>query len=107
RLINRDQELNVTAQLREILEDPIGRPLTGSNKEEAIFRFTDAFPYHNPFYNARTLDWRDGQYFTKFFLETLNETNDPRLGEWARTITVDGQAVYKGIESGYPVGQEY
>jgi hypothetical protein len=107
RLINRDQELNVTAQLREILEDPIGRPLIGSNKEEAIFRFTDAFPYHNPFYNARTLDWRDGQYFTKFFLETLNETNDPRLGEWARTITVDGQAVYKGIESGYPVGQEY
>ncbi len=107
RISERDGEIDVRTQINQLLANPGQRPLIGSNDDEAIFRYTGVFPYYNPFYNARTLDWRDGQYFTIFFLDKLNETADPRRTIWARTINVGGTAVYRGIESGYPVGEEY
>lgn len=107
RILSRDGELPVREHITRLLADPAAYPLFESNADEAIFRYTGVFPYYNPFYNARTLDWRDGSYFTTFFLSTLNGTADPRRTVWARTITVDGQPVYRGIDSGYPVGVEY
>ncbi|SKB28429.1 Starch-binding associating with outer membrane [Parapedobacter luteus] len=107
RIRERDGEIDVTGQINEMLANPAQYPLFESNEDEAIFRYTGVFPYYNPFYNARTLDWRDGSYFTTFFLAKLNETSDPRRTIWARTVTDNGQQVYRGIESGYPVGVEY
>lgn len=107
RLLDRDGEINIRSKITEMLANPAQYPLISSNADDAIFRYTGSFPYYNPFYNARTLDWRDGQYFTHFFLSKLNETSDPRLALWARTIHVGGEDIYRGIESGYPVGEEY
>ncbi len=107
RISKRDGEINVNEQIEEILADPNRYPLFASNEDEAIFNYTGVFPYYNPFYDARTLDWRDGHYYTIFFLDVLNQTEDPRRAVWARTVAENGQQVYRGIESGYPVGVEY
>lgn len=107
RLIKRDGELNIAEQINAILSDPTKYPVFTSNADEAIFRFPGTYPYFNPYYNARQLEWRDGTYFTKFFLDKMNADNDPRRSIWVRPITVNGASVYRGIESGYPTTTEY
>jgi hypothetical protein len=37
----------------------------------------------------------------------LNKVQDPRRAVWMIPITVNGQSVYQGIESGYPTTTEY
>lgn len=107
RILKRDGEINVSEQISTILLDDQRYPLFELNEDEAIFNYTGVYPYFNPFYNARTFDWRDNHYFTDFFLQHLNNTGDPRLGVWARTVAQNGMQVYRGIESGYRVGVEY
>lgn len=107
RLLKRDGELPVAQEIRRMLENPSLYPLITSNADEAIFRFPGTFPYFNPYFNERQLEWRDGTYFTTYFLNYLNAVNDPRRAIWARTITVGTQQVYRGIESGYPATTEY
>jgi hypothetical protein len=107
RISKRNGEINVNEQINQILSDPTTYPLFASATDDAIFRYPGTFPYFNPYFNARTLDWREGTYFTKFFLEKLNEVNDPRLPVWAIPIDVNGEPVFQGIESGYPASHEY
>jgi hypothetical protein len=107
RLSKRNGELNINEQITTILSNPSQYPLFTSNADEAIFRFPGTFPYFNPYYNARQLEWRDGTYFTKFFLDKMNADEDPRRTVWVRQITVNGANVYRGIESGYPTTTEY
>jgi len=107
RLSKKEGELNINQQINAILANPTQFPVFTSNADEAIFRFPGTFPYFNPYYNARQLEWRDGTYFTKFFLDKMNADNDPRRTVWARQITVGGVNVYRGIESGYPTTTEY
>lgn len=78
-----------------------------ANADEAIFKYTGTFPYFNPYYNARTLDWREGTYFTEFFVNKMNADNDPRRAVWMTTVNVNGANVYQGIRSGYPTSVEY
>jgi hypothetical protein len=103
RLLKKDGEINVKEQMNAILADATKYPTLSATAEDAIFRYPGTFPYFNPYYNARTLDWRDGTYFTEFFLGFMNETQDPRRAIWA--IPVGG--AYKGIQSGYPTTLEY
>lgn len=107
RISKRDGEINVKEQINAILADPVKYPVFTNVADDAIFRYPGTFPYFNPYYNARQLDWRDGTYFTKFFLDKLNATSDPRRAIWAIPVTVNGQSVYRGIESGYPTNVEY
>jgi len=107
RIYKRDGELPVSQEITRMLDNPAVYPLITSNADEAIFRFPGTYPYFNPYYNERQLEWRDGTYFTSYFINFLNTTNDPRRAVWARTITVNGQQVYRGIESGYPPTTEY
>lgn len=107
RLEKRDGEVNVTEQINAILADPAKYPLFTATTDDAIFRYPGTFPYFNPYYNARTLDWRDGTYYTKFFLEKLNASNDPRRTIWCIPVKVNGANVFQGIESGYPTTVEY
>jgi hypothetical protein len=37
----------------------------------------------------------------------MNADNDPRRSIWALPVTVGGNSVYQGIESGYPTSVEY
>ena len=107
RAFKRDGELPISQEITRMLDNPSVYPLIASNADEAIFRFPGTYPYFNPYFNERQLEWRDGTYFTNFFINYLNATNDPRRAIWARTITVNGQQVYRGIESGYPATTEY
>ncbi len=101
RALNRDSELNVKSQIEAILANPTNNPLLESNADDAILKYTGAYPYYNPYYNARTLDWRQGDYYTTHFINPMIQQNDPRLKVWASTVKVNGQDVYSGIESGY------
>ncbi|HLL95006.1 MAG TPA: SusD/RagB family nutrient-binding outer membrane lipoprotein, partial [Spirosoma sp.] len=107
RIAKRDGEVAVTQQITAILADPTKYPVMSSNADDAIFRYPGTFPYYNQYFNARQVDWRDGNYFTKFFLGKLNADNDPRRAVWATPVTVGGAPVYQGIESGYSTTTEY
>lgn len=107
RLEKRDNELNVYQQINTILNDPNNYPLFTDNTDDAILHYPGSFPFYNPYFNARTVDWSDGEYFTKFFMNHLNDTEDPRRTIWSTTIKVDGHDVYRGIESGYESDVEY
>ncbi|MBC8156091.1 MAG: SusD/RagB family nutrient-binding outer membrane lipoprotein [Bacteroidetes bacterium] len=107
RVLKREGEVNAKEQITAILADPIKFPVMTTNADDAIFRYPGTLPYFNPYFNARTLDWRDGTYFTEFFLNKLNASNDPRRAIWAIPVTVGGQPVYQGIQSGYPTTLEY
>ncbi len=107
RISKRDGEINVNQQINSILANPTTNPVFAANADEAIFRYPGTFPYFNPYFNARTLGWRDGTYFTKFFLNHMNAVSDPRRAIWSTPVTVNGLSVYQGIESGYPTSLEY
>ncbi|MBA4055656.1 MAG: SusD/RagB family nutrient-binding outer membrane lipoprotein [Marivirga sp.] len=107
RISKRNGEINVNEQINMILGDPVKYPVFTGNSDDAIFRYPGTFPYFNPYYNARTLDWREGTYFTKYFIDSLNAFQDPRRNIWALTVNVNGQSVFQGIESGYPTTTEY
>ncbi len=78
-----------------------------SNDDEAIFKYPGTFPWYNPFYNTRQLEWRDGAYFSKFFMDKLNTDRDPRRAVWAIKVPKGGVDTFSGIESGYPTSTEY
>lgn len=107
RISKRDGEVSATEQIKAILADPAKNPVFVANADEAIFRYPGTFPYFNPYYNARTLDWREGTYFSEFFINKLNADKDPRRAVWATTVAVNGVQVYQGIKSGYPSTTEY
>ncbi|MBC7509250.1 MAG: SusD/RagB family nutrient-binding outer membrane lipoprotein, partial [Ferruginibacter sp.] len=107
RLSKRDGEINVNQQITTILANPTLYPVFTGNADDAIFRYSGTFPYFNPYFNARQLDWRDGTYFTKFFIDKMNADNDPRRTVWTNTVNVSGSQMYRGIESGYPTTLQY
>ncbi|KAA6432696.1 SusD/RagB family nutrient-binding outer membrane lipoprotein [Dyadobacter flavalbus] len=107
RISKREGEVNVKEQINAILADPAANPVFTSNADEAIFRYPGTFPFFNPFYNARQVDWRDGNYYTKFFMDRMNALNDPRRAAWATQVKSGNSEVFQGIESGYPTTTEY
>jgi len=107
RILKRDGDVNVTQQIKDMLANPTTRPVFTSNDDEAIFKYPGTFPYYNPFYNTRQLEWRDGTYFSKFFMDKLNTDKDPRRAIWAIKVKKNGVDTFSGIESGYPTSVEY
>lgn len=107
RLTRKNAEISVNSQITDILADAAKYPVFSSNADDGIFRYPNVFPFFNPYYTARQLDWRDGTYYTKYFLDKMNTDNDPRRAVWSTTVLVNGQNVYQGIESGYPTTTEY
>jgi hypothetical protein len=107
RLSKRDGELPVREQINQILNNAAQYPLFTSNADDAIFRYPGTYPYFNPYYNARTLDWREGTYFTGFFIDQMNQVEDPRRSVWATQVKVGNANVYQGIQSGYESHVEY
>jgi hypothetical protein len=107
RISKRQSEIDVNTQINNILTDIVKNPVFTSNSDDGIFRYPNVTPYFNPYYTARQLDWRDGTYFTKFFINKMNTDNDPRRQIWAIPVTVGGTSVYQGIESGYTTTTQY
>ncbi|MBC6611102.1 SusD/RagB family nutrient-binding outer membrane lipoprotein [Hymenobacter sp. BT507] len=85
-------------------------PLISNNEESAIMRWTGTAPYQSPFATFRTADFSSFSSLSQFFVNNLNEWNDPRRAKWMTLY----QGVYEGIPSGYdpitqsqPVGSTY
>ncbi|HJT74002.1 MAG TPA: SusD/RagB family nutrient-binding outer membrane lipoprotein [Chitinophaga sp.] len=102
RISKRNGEVNVDQQIMDILSNPVKYPVFTTITDDAIFRYPGINPYYNPYYNTRDLDWRQGDYYTLFFMNRMNADNDPRRAVWATTVKVNGVDAYTGIESGYP-----
>src|SRR5690606_5166102 len=66
----------------------------------AILRWTGVAPYVSPFATWRPADWSTPR-IASFFVDNLNEWNDPRVAKWVTKY----QGEYIGIPSGYPIGQ--
>ena len=84
-----------------IVESPDSYPIMTSNDDSAILMWTGETPYTSPFYTLRDADWRQN-VMAAFFLDNLNNWNDPRRAVWADTYA----SGWEGVESGYPVGAE-
>lgn len=107
RISKRNGEINVNEQINAILTDPVKYPVFTDTADDAIFRYPGSYPWFNPYYNARPLDWQQGDYFTIFFIDKMNADADPRRGIWATQVLVNGVNVYQGIRSGYESTLEY
>lgn len=102
RISKRNSEVNVNEQINAILADPVRYPVFTAITDDAIFRYPGTNPYYNPYYAARDLDWRQGDYYTHFFMDKLNVDKDPRRAVWATTVKVNNVDTFTAIESGYP-----
>lgn len=74
-------------------------PVMMSNDDSAILRWTGVSPRVSPWVTLREPSWNYPK-MCSFFVEKLDKTNDPCIGEWATKI--DG--IYEGIPSGYIFG---
>jgi hypothetical protein len=94
-------ELNSIAKIKEIVDTkPAEYPLMANNDDSAILRWTGVAPYVSPFATWRPADWSTPR-IASFFVDNLNEWNDPRVAKWVTKY----QGEYIGIPSGYPIGQ--
>ncbi|PWJ55322.1 SusD-like starch-binding protein associating with outer membrane [Dyadobacter jejuensis] len=107
RVSAKEGTVNAKEQITAILANPVQFPVFTVNSQEAIFRYPGTYPFYNPYYNARQVDWRDGTYYTKFFMDFMNQVEDPRRAVWATQVMSGSELAYTGIESGYPTSTEY
>ncbi|PRD48071.1 SusD/RagB family nutrient-binding outer membrane lipoprotein [Sphingobacterium haloxyli] len=87
-------------EMQAIVADPISNPIIGQASESVILHVTGITPNLSPW--SRALDFSNQHAVGSFFIETLNELEDPRrpfyVGEAKRGEQTIG---YKGIPSGY------
>ncbi|GAB3924594.1 SusD/RagB family nutrient-binding outer membrane lipoprotein [Mucilaginibacter myungsuensis] len=96
-------EANAAVKMQEIVSDATKYPIMTSNAESAIVKYTGStVPLINPFYNVRDFDFTTGNSLTEFFINTLNNWNDPRRAKWATQVA---GGTYVGVPSGFPRGQ--
>lgn len=97
-------ESNAVAKIKEMINtSPANYPIISSNAESAIIKYTGStVPLINPFYSYRDFDFTTGNSMTEFFINTLNNWNDPRRAKWASTVA---GGTYLGVPSGFPRGQ--
>ena len=95
-------EVNAAAKITEIVDTKkADYPIFVSNDDSAILKFQSTPPLVSEFYNYRDLDFNSGSGLSEFFIDNLNNWEDPRLDRWATKY----ENSYQGIKSGYPVGQ--
>jgi hypothetical protein len=84
--------------VEEITGDPTKYPVFTSNADNAIFMWTSATPYQEPWYND--FKTRDDHGISKPLVDSLKSLNDPRLSIYAKPAPTDGE--YRGVEIGPP-----
>jgi len=96
------QESNAIAKIAEIVNtNSANYPVFTSNAESAVIRYSTTPPYTSAFFNYRPFDFSGDNGLTEFFINTLNNWNDPRRPLWA----TQASGTYTGIPSGYVRGQ--
>ncbi|MEL4308893.1 SusD/RagB family nutrient-binding outer membrane lipoprotein [Joostella sp. CR20] len=99
RLSNRT-ELKVYDKLATIINNPSKYPVFENTEESAILKVTGETPNVSPW--GRPQDFRLSTKVASFFIDNLNEWNDPRRAVIATEADIDGEHIgYKGIPSAY------
>ena len=101
RVINKT-EMNSLAELNKMIANPTIYPVFTANNESAILSLSGIDPYLSPW--GRAIDFTTFRAAGQFFIDNLNNFNDPRLPRFAtqaRPLTGTGTIGYKGIPSGY------
>lgn len=90
-------------KLKAMINDPATYPVFTSNAEAAILNLTGVTPLVSPW--GRPVDFPTFRAAGKFFIDSLNEMNDPRRAKFlsqARSLTPPNPTIgYKGIPHGY------
>jgi len=94
-------EMNSFQKMATILNDPSTYPVFTSNIDAAVLQVTGIAPNVSPW--QREQDYRDNRAFASFFVNSLNEINDPRLAVFTTNATDnDGNSIgYKGVDAAY------
>ena len=100
--VSKRPEMNAYAELAEMLNDPVQYPVFTSNSDAAILQITGVEPNLSPW--GRAIDFTLFRAAGEFFVDNLNDWNDPRLPLFhTEARAMDGSTVigYKGITSGF------
>lgn len=100
--VSKRTEMNAMAQLRTMIDNPTKYPVFASNDDAAILKLTDITPLTSPW--GRPIDFTSYRAAGKFFVDSLNAFNDPRLAKFvtqARNASGSATIGYAGIPSGY------
>jgi hypothetical protein len=95
-------EMNSWEELRKMIDAPATYPVFASNDQGAVLRITGVTPNLSPW--GRAIDFTTFRAAAAFFIDNLNNFNDPRLPRFAtQARSLDGTTAigYKGIPSGY------
>lgn len=95
-------EVNAYARLKEIIENPTKYPIFTSNSDAAILKITGLSPFDYAW--NRRQDYTLNQTKAEFFVNMLNEYNDPRRPFFMREATSGNPAIsigYKGIPAAH------
>ncbi|WP_114782342.1 SusD/RagB family nutrient-binding outer membrane lipoprotein [Botryobacter ruber] len=100
--VSKRPEMNASQKMAEIINNPEKYPVFTQNSEAAILKIPGIPPLISPW--GRAVDFRTGRAAAEFFVDNLNNWNDPRVGKFfgeARLKDGTTSIGYKGIPSGY------
>ncbi len=95
--------IDAYTQIRNIVSNPTQYPIFTSNADAAVLNLTGITPLVSPW--GRPVDFPTFRAAGKFFVDSLNATNDPRRAKFlsqARSLATGNPTIgYKGIPHGY------
>lgn len=95
-----DVYANAYAEMQEIIADPIANPIIDDASASAVLQVTGITPNLSPW--SRALDFSNQHSVGEYFIETLNQLEDPRRPIYVTEAQRGDQNIgYKGIPSGY------
>jgi hypothetical protein len=100
--VSKRSEMNATAKLAEMINNPTKYPVFTQNSEAALLKVTGVAPNVSPW--GRAIDFTTGRAAAEFFIDNLSAMSDPRLPRFAgQARSSDGRTTigYKGIPSAY------
>jgi len=98
RTSNADQ--NAYQEMQLVLGDPVAYPVIDKQEESVIFQVTGVAPNVSPW--SRALDFSNQHAVSAYFIDLLNELNDPRRPVYVTPAKQGGVEIgYQGIPSGY------
>ncbi len=100
--VSKRAEMNSFSTLQQMISDPTTYPIFNSNAEDAVLDVSGITPMVSPW--GRAVDFTAFRAAGEYFVDRLNEVDDPRREVWlSQARTLDGSATigYKGIPGGY------
>jgi len=99
--VSKRSEMDAYTKMAEIINNPTKYPIFTQNSEAAILKVTGIVPNLSPW--GRAIDFSTFRVAGSFFIDNLNNFNDPRRAKFNTTAkSLTGASIgYKGIPSGF------